>query len=170
MGQSGRVLIRLPPAHFPRNLGESTYNFHCYFVISLQIFLSFPPSQSMENKIVTLLGMFEFSTVENQVSEHDVQTLGSTTELLVIHFDQEKFEQLLSGGSASSLHVRKHRKSIVTRALLDTAWKQVSVETNKALCESIMTSSEAKTVGPRGYTLHLFRVLMITKHLGAIWY
>jgi len=25
-------------------------------------------------------------------------------------------------------------------------------------------------VGPRGYTLHLFRVLLITKHLGAIWY
>ena len=25
-------------------------------------------------------------------------------------------------------------------------------------------------VGPNGYTLHLFKVLMITKHIGAIWY
>jgi len=26
------------------------------------------------------------------------------------------------------------------------------------------------TVGPKGYTLHLFRVLMITKQIRAIWY
>ena len=49
----------------------------------------------------------EFSTVENQVSQCDDQTFGSIAETLVIHFDQERFEQLLSGGSTSPLHVRK---------------------------------------------------------------
>jgi len=54
------------------------------------------------------------------------------------------FEQLLSGGSKSPLHVRKHREVNVARAPLATSWKQVSVETNKALCKSITVSGEAK--------------------------
>ena len=48
-----------------------------------------------------------FSTVENQVSQCDDQTFGSIAEMLAIHFNQERFEQLLSGGSTSPLHVRK---------------------------------------------------------------
>ena len=98
----------------------------------------------MENKIVTPLGIFEFSTAENQVSEYDVQTLGSTTEMLVIHFDQEKFEQLLSGGSTSPLLVHKYRKITVARSPLATSWNQVSVETSKTLCKPITASCEAK--------------------------
>ena len=58
-----------------------------------------------------------FSTAENQVSQCDDQTLGSIAETLVIHFDQEWFE-LLSGGSTSLLHVRKHRNVSVARAPL----------------------------------------------------
>jgi len=57
--------------------------------------------------MTTPLGTLLF-TVENQVSQCDI---GSTVETLVIHFDQERFEQLLSGGSTNPLHVRKHRKS-----------------------------------------------------------
>ena len=49
----------------------------------------------MKNKMATPLGM-SFSTVENQVSQCDDQTFGSTAEMLVIHFDEERFEQLLS--------------------------------------------------------------------------
>jgi len=61
----------------------------------------------MKNKMVTLLRNC-FSTCENQVSQCDI---GSTTESLVIHFDQEKFEQLLSEGSTSPLYGRKRRRS-----------------------------------------------------------
>jgi len=85
-----------------------------------------------------------FSTAENQVSQCDDQTFGSIAETLVIHFDQEKFEQLLSGGSKSPLRVRKHREVSVARAPLANSWKQVSVETDKALCKPITVSGEAK--------------------------
>jgi len=82
-----------------------------------------------------------FSTCENQVPQCDV---GSTTETLVIHFDQEKFEQLLSRVSTSPLHVRKYRKVSVARAHLVTSAKHVSVETIEVLCEPNTASREAK--------------------------
>ena len=59
----------------------------------------------------------------------DDQTLRSITETLVFHFDQEKFEQLLSRGSKSPLHVRKHREISIAKVPLATSKKQVSVET-----------------------------------------
>ena len=65
-----------------------------------------------------------FSTAKNQVSQCDDQTLGSIAEMLVINFDQERFEQLLSEGITSPLHVRKHRKVSVTRAPLTTSWNK----------------------------------------------
>ena len=46
--------------------------------------------------MATPLGIV-FSTAENQVSQCDDQTFWSIAEMLVIHFDQERFEQLLSG-------------------------------------------------------------------------
>ena len=48
----------------------------------------------------------KFSIAENEVSQCDDQTLGSIAETLVLHFDQEKFDQLLSEGSTSPLNVR----------------------------------------------------------------
>ena len=50
--------------------------------------------------MVTPLGNI-FSTNEKMVSQCDNQTLGSTAKSLVIHVDQEKFEQLLSEGGKS---------------------------------------------------------------------
>ena len=94
----------------------------------------------MENKTATLLGIV-FSTAENQVSQCDDQTFGSIAETLVIHFDQERFEQL-SGGSASPLHV--HKEVSVVRVPLANSWNQVFVEINKALCKPITASGEAK--------------------------
>jgi len=32
------------------------------------------------------------------------------------------------------------------------------------------SSFDDEPIGPKGYTLHLFRVLMITKQIRAIWY
>jgi len=84
-----------------------------------------------------------FSAAENQVSQCDDQTLGSIVEIPVINFDQDRFE-LVSGGSTSPLHVRKHRNVSIARAPLTTSWKQVSVEINKALCKPIIVSDEAK--------------------------
>jgi len=78
------------------------------------------------------------------VSQCDDQTLRSIAETLVIHFDQEKFDQLLSGGSTSPLHVRKRRKVSVVRAPLAISEKLVFVETTKVLYESNTASREAK--------------------------
>jgi len=78
-----------------------------------------------------------FSTTENVVSQCDDQTLRFIVETLVINFDQEEFEQLLSGCSASPLNVLKHWRIFLARPLLVKAWKQVSVETSKILCEPI---------------------------------
>ena len=61
----------------------------------------------MENKMATPLGM-EFSTAENQVSQCDEQTFGSISEF---------------------------KEANVARAPLAKSSKQVSAETNKALCE-----------------------------------
>jgi len=77
------------------------------------------------------------------MSQCDDQTLGSIVEILVINFDQEKFEQLLTGGSKNLLHVRKHRKVSVASVLLATSGKQVSVETIEVLHELNSASCDA---------------------------
>jgi len=59
-----------------------------------------------------------FSTIENQMPQCDI---GSTVETMVIHFDQEKFEQLLSRGSIRPPYARKHKKVSVARAPLATS-------------------------------------------------
>jgi len=41
-----------------------------------------------------------FSIDENTVAQADVQLLERTVESLVVEFDQEKFEEFLSSGSA----------------------------------------------------------------------
>ena len=82
-----------------------------------------------------------FSTTEYQVPQYDI---GSTAETMVIHFDQEKLEQFLCGGSTNPLHVRKHLKVSIARAPLATSWMKVSLDTTKALCEPTTVSCEAK--------------------------
>ena len=72
--------------------------------------------------MATSLGTL-FSTAENQMSQCDDQTLGSIAEILVINFDQEKFEQLLTGGSKNLLCVSKQRKVSVASVPLDTSRK-----------------------------------------------
>jgi len=47
-----------------------------------------------------------FSTDENVVAQADVQLLRKTVESLIIIFDQEKFKESLSSGSASSKIIR----------------------------------------------------------------
>jgi len=70
--------------------------------------------------------------------------VGSTAETLIIHFDQERFEQLLSRGGTSLLHMRNHRKVSVARASLASSWKQVSIEPTEVPSEPITASREAK--------------------------
>jgi len=94
----------------------------------------------MKNKMVTPLGTL-LSTVENQVSQCDDQTLGSIAE--VLNFDQEKFEQLLTRDSKNLLRVCKHGKASVASVLLATSAKQVSVETTEILHEPNSASCEA---------------------------
>jgi len=97
----------------------------------------------MASKMATPLGN-TFSTAENQVSQCDDQSIGSIAETLVIHFDQEKFEQLLSVGTEIPLHVRKYKKVSIAKVPLATSEKQVSVETIKVPCEPNIASCEAR--------------------------
>ena len=74
----------------------------------------------MENKMATPLGI-EFSTVENQVSQCDEQTIGSTPEF---------------------------KEAGVARTPLAKSSKQVSVKTDEALCEPITVFWRNKEAGP----------------------
>jgi len=76
----------------------------------------------MENKMATPLGKISFNK-KKMTPRRDDETLGSTAETLVIQFDQERFEQVLSGGGKSPLNVRKHRKISVVRSPLTTVEK-----------------------------------------------
>jgi len=97
----------------------------------------------MENMIATPLGKI-FSTNEKIVSQCDNQTLESTAEILVIHFDQKKFEQLLSEGGTSPLNVRIHRKISLARTPLAKIWKPITIKISTALREPTSAFYEAK--------------------------
>jgi len=141
--QQDEVVARWPDSYqhtFPQILEEDTRNFLIYFFTcnySSKVYWF----SSMKNKMTTPLGT-TFSTNKKVVSQCDDRTLESTAEILVIYFDREKFEQLLSMGNTSPCAC-KRRKISLAKALLANSWKQVSVETSKALCEPIAISSEA---------------------------
>ena len=59
--------------------------------------------------MATLFGI-SFSTDENAVAHADVQLLDKMVESLIVEFDQEKFEEFLSSGSASPKAMRHYRK------------------------------------------------------------
>ena len=65
----------------------------------------FPTKQKMVTPLEKL-----FSTDENAIAQADVQLLGKTVEPLVVEFDQEKFKEFLSSGSASLKARRQYRK------------------------------------------------------------
>ena len=66
-------------------------------------------------------------------------------ENLVIHFDQEKFKELLCGGSPV-LHAQKHRKVSVTKASVATEQKSaVTIQVNGQTSLQLL-STEAKSV------------------------
>ena len=75
----------------------------------------------MENKMATPLRI-NFSTAENQVSQCDEQTFGSTSEF---------------------------KEASVARAPLAKSSKQVSVETDEALCEPTAVLWRNKKAGPQ---------------------
>jgi len=83
--------------------------------------------------MVTSLGNFLFNK-KKMAPQSDDETLGSTAKTLVIQFDQERFEQLLSESGSSPISVRKHRKISVVRSPLTTTRKQVSNEMKEATC------------------------------------
>ena len=66
--------------------------------------------------MVTLLGT-AFSTDENVVAQANVQLLGKTVESVILEFDQGKFEEFLSLGSASPKAMRSIAKSLLRLAL-----------------------------------------------------
>ena len=67
-----------------------------------------------------------------------------TAEVLVIKYDQVKFEELLSLDSKSSLSMRKHRKISTAKSPLANSLKTASDEAKQAQCESKKASNEAR--------------------------
>ena len=93
--------------------------------------------------MTTLLGKIFFNN-KKTVPQCDDETLGSTAETLVIQFDQERFEQILSEGGSNPTSARKHMKISVAKSPLTTAQEQVSHETKKATCRPNSVSIETK--------------------------
>ena len=75
-----------------------------------------------------------FFNNKKMVPHCDDETLRSTTETLVIQFDQERFKQILSEVGSNPISVCKHRKISVASTPLAAARKQVSDETKKVIC------------------------------------
>jgi len=63
-----------------------------------------------------------FSIDENAVAQADVRLLEKTIESLVVEFDQEKFEEFLSSGSASPRQCDNIAKSLL-RLALESLWR-----------------------------------------------
>jgi len=95
MEQSDRALTRLPPAHFSRISKDSSCNFLFITCNFLQNFFKFFPFQINGKQDGDPLWIVFFNT-KKTVSQCEDQTLRSTAKTLVIQFDQEKFEKLLS--------------------------------------------------------------------------
>ena len=74
-----------------------------------------PLAKSMKQvSVETDEALCEPTTVLWRNKETRPQSKSTTFENLVIHFDQEKFEEVLSGGGLM-LHARKHRKVSMTK-------------------------------------------------------
>jgi len=93
----------------------------------LNIFVSFPDQFLMEKKMATPLGNRVFFCNKEMMSQCNGQNVEPVTvENLVIHFDQEKFEKLLSKGSPA-LHARKNRRVSVAKSPVATEQKLAKV-------------------------------------------
>jgi len=105
--------------------------------------------------MATLLGNKIFFRHKEMMSQCNGQSLKPViVENLVIHFDQEKFEELLSGDSPV-LHAQKHRKVSVAKASVATEQKsaltvratgQTSFQLLSVLTEAKSASREARQV------------------------
>ena len=73
-------------------------------------FCKFSSINLMKNKMATPLGIkVFFCNKETMLQCNGKSVEPITVETLVIHFDQEKFEELLSG-DGPTLHAQKHRR------------------------------------------------------------
>ena len=98
----------------------------------------------MENKLATTV-VETFSTNEKVVSQHDKIAVGDMAETLVIEFDQDRFEELLSSGKSSPVSLRKHRKITIAKAMATSA-SSVSVKGNKVKgCMPMVNSVSEET-------------------------
>ena len=93
----------------------------------------------MENKLVTLFGTKFFFRNKEMISQCNSQSAEPiTVKNLVIHFDQEKFKELFSGGGPA-LHVQKHRRVSVAKVPLATDQKAAPTEVVSKLMPAACT-------------------------------
>ena len=101
----------------------------------------------MENKMATPLGNKVFFRNKETMSQCNDQSLEPViVKNLVIHFDPENFEELLSGGNPM-LHARKYRKAYVAKASVVTEQKLALAQqaTRQASSQLLSASTEAKS-------------------------
>ena len=120
----------------------------------------------MKKKMATQLGNFFFDD-KKITPQCDDESLGSTIETLVIQFDQEKLEQLLSEGCSNPTGAPKQRKISVVRSPLTINEKQVSDETKKAICRSKLTSCEARQMSLKSVLVSTETQVTSCQHLRA---
>jgi len=99
----------------------------------------------MENKMVTPLGISVFWRNKETMPQRNGQnTEPFIVQNLVIQFNQEKFEELLSGGTLV-LHARKHKKISVAK-ISEQKPALAGWVTGRALSPLLSASIEAKSV------------------------
>jgi len=69
-----------------------------------------------------------FSTDEKAIAQVDFKLLGSTVESLIVEFNQEKFEELLSSGSISPKVLRETHSQVS----LETSYRETHILFDKA--------------------------------------
>jgi len=95
--------------------------------------------------MVTPLGT-AFSIDEKAMSQADVQLLEKTLESLVIEFNQGKFEEFLSSGSASPKTMRQYRKaSFTTRSRVSSKISPRVVRTSTYSASGASSNEVLKT-------------------------
>ena len=91
---------------------------------------------------MTTLGTV-FSTNEKAVAQADCKLLGSSVESLVVKFDQEKFEQLLSSGSISPKVSSKTRSQVSSETFHREAHELFNKASGSISVEILTTSRGA---------------------------
>ena len=111
-----------------------------------------------------------FSTNEKAIAQVDLKLLGSTVESLVVEFDQEKFEQLLSSGSISPKVSSKTRSQVSSETSYGEADTHFDKASGSTYLEGLTTTHEANMACDISQETRKANVLDHGQHSGGSQY